>query len=175
MIGVVRLGSGSSQAYISVLISTNEPCSGQNHQGKCRRAAVSEPDPGLSRAYQAFSCYDVAGYRDSGLTPAQVQVIFSPGDTAGMSCRELGELILISKGTLTGVIDRLQAWGLDERISHSQDRRCTLIRRTPEGGEVFAVQFLRQVLYLKQCFDELGKKERKQAIAVLKKLQELFA
>lgn len=128
----------------------------------------------LVRAYHLLSRYDAAGYRDSGLTPTQADVIFNLGNTAGMSFRELGELTLISKGTLTGVVDRLQVRGLLERVSHRHDRRCTLVRLTPQGEEVFAAQFPRHVKYLKQRFDKLGKKERKQAIAILKRLQELF-
>ena len=128
----------------------------------------------LVRTYQAFSLYDAAGYQGVDLTPPQADVIFTLGNTTGLSCREIGELTLITKGTLTGVIDRLVAKGLVERVSHAQDRRCTLVRLTPDGEQVFATQFPRQVQYLKQRFDKLGKKERKEAIAVLTKLRALF-
>lgn len=129
----------------------------------------------LMRAYQAFALYDAAGYQDVDLTPPQASVIFSLGNnTRGLSCREIGELTLITKGTLTGVIDRLLAKGLVERVHHDRDRRCTLVKLTPAGKEVFAIQFPRQMQYLKQRFGRLGKKERKEAIAVLKKIRELF-
>lgn len=128
----------------------------------------------LGRAYQAYSRYDLAGYRDSGLTQPQAQVIFSLGNTRGLTSRELGELSLISKGTLTGVIDRLQARGLVERVAHDSDRRCTLIRLTPLGNQVYATWYPRWLQHLNQRFDFLGKKERKQAIAILKRLRELF-
>jgi MarR family 2-MHQ and catechol resistance regulon transcriptional repressor len=128
----------------------------------------------LVRAYQAFSLYDAAGYRDVELTPPQAEVIFSLGNTSGLSFRAIGDLTLITKGTLTGVIDRLVVKGLVERVPHVRDRRSTLVRLTPAGEQVFAIQFPRQMQHLKQCFGKLGKKERKEAIAVLKKLRELF-
>lgn len=128
----------------------------------------------LVRAYQAYALYDAAGYRDVDLTPPQAEVIFSLGNTPGRSCREIGELTLITKGTLTGVIDRLVAKGLVQRVHHARDRRCTLVKLTPVGEQVFAIQFPRQMQYLKQRFGRLGKKERKEAIAVLKKIRELF-
>jgi len=128
----------------------------------------------LVRAYQAFSLYDAAGYQGINLTPAQADVIFTLGNTQGLSFKQIGEQTLITKGTLTGVIDRLEAKYLVKRVSHDSDRRCTLVKLTPAGEAVFATQFPRQVAYLKQRFDKLGKKERKEAIAVLKKLRALF-
>lgn len=128
----------------------------------------------LVRAYQAFSLYDAAGYAGTGLTPAQADVIFTLGNTDGMSFKDIGELTLITKGTLTGVVDRLEAKGLVQRISHSEDRRCTLVRLTSAGEAIFAELFPQQVAFLKQRFDRLGKKELKEALAVLKKLRKLF-
>lgn len=128
----------------------------------------------LVRAYQAYSLYDAAGFQDADLTPPQAQVIFTLGNTPGLSCREIGESTLITKGTLTGVIDRLVAKGLVERVRHARDRRSTLVRLTPAGDQAFTIQFPRQMQHLKQRFGKLGKKERKEAVAVLKKLRELF-
>ena len=91
-----------------------------------------------------------------------------------MSFREIGELTLITKGTLTGVIDRLEAKHLVRRVSHDTDKRCTLVKLTPGGEAVFATHFPRQISYLKQRFDRLSKKERKEAVVVLKKLRALF-
>lgn len=128
----------------------------------------------LVRAYQAFSLYDAAGYQGKELTPSQADVIFTLGNTAGMSCKEIGELTLITKGTLTGIIDRLQAKSLVQRVSHETDRRSTVVKLTPAGEAVFAAQFPRQISYHKQRFDKLSKKERKAAIEALKRLREIF-
>lgn len=128
----------------------------------------------LVRAYQAFSLYDAAGFQGTDLTPAQADVIFTLGNTSGMSFKDIGELTLITKGTLTGVVDRLESKGLVQRLSHDADRRCTLVRLTPAGDAIFAELFPRHVSYIKQRFDKLGKKELKEAQAVLKKLRKLF-
>jgi MarR family 2-MHQ and catechol resistance regulon transcriptional repressor len=128
----------------------------------------------LVRAYQAFSRYDAAGYQNTDLTPAQADVIFTLGNTAGLSFKDIGEQTLITKGTLTGVIDRLEAKHLVRRVSHDSDQRCTIVQLTAGGEAVFVTQFPRQIAYLKQRFDKLSKKERKEAIAVLKKLRGLF-
>jgi DNA-binding MarR family transcriptional regulator len=66
----------------------------------------------LARAYQAFERFDAAGIREHGLTPPQADVIFTLGNTEGMTFKDLGEKTLITKGALTGVVDRLEAKGL---------------------------------------------------------------
>jgi len=128
----------------------------------------------LTRAYQAFTQYDAGGFHGIDLTSAQAAVIFALGNSDGLSFREIGEATQISKGTLTGVIDRLEAKHLVQRSAHQSDHRSTLVRLTAGGDVVYATQYPRHIAYLKQRFDGLSKKERKEATAVLKKLRQLF-
>lgn len=128
----------------------------------------------LVRAYQAFALFDAAGYRDSGLTVPQADVIFALGNTEGMTLGEIGEKTLITKGTLTGVVDRLEDKGLVVREECDADRRCTLARLTRKGKRVFEREFPRQIRYLKRRFDRLTATERKTALRSLQKLRAIF-
>ena len=47
-----------------------------------------------------------------------------------MTCRELGEKTLITKGTLTGVLDRMEARGLIRRGPSDADRRQVFVSLT---------------------------------------------
>lgn len=129
---------------------------------------------GLVRAYQAFTTFDVAGHRDNGLTPSQADVIFTLGNTEGLTFKEIGEHTLITKGTLTGVVDRLEQKGLVKRVSGHDDRRCTPVRLTAKGLKLFETVFPKQIAYLKTRFDRLSEHDRKQAIGLLKKIEDLF-
>lgn len=129
----------------------------------------------LVRAYQGFTSYDAQGYRDSGLTVSQADVIFTLGNTDGLTFREIGELTLITKGTLTGVVDRLQAKGLVSRHNDHEDGRCSVVRLTAKGVRVFEKEFPRQVKYIKQCFDKLSCQELDEIHAALKKLRQIFS
>jgi DNA-binding MarR family transcriptional regulator/cytochrome c556 len=71
--------------------------------------------------------------RALGLTPAQFDIVATLGNTPGLSFRELGERTLITKGTLTGVVDRLEARGLVERVASDHDRRSVTVRLTAAG------------------------------------------
>lgn len=130
----------------------------------------------LAAAYQAFSLYDAEGLRTSGsnLTPSQARVIFTIGDSEGMTCKDIGDITLITKGTLTGVIDRLEEKGLVERWSVEGDGRKTIVALTRRGEKVYESEFPRHIEFLKQKFDKLGARDRKQAITLLSKIKGLF-
>ncbi|HQT27400.1 MAG TPA: MarR family transcriptional regulator, partial [Burkholderiales bacterium] len=77
----------------------------------------------LARTYQAFTHYSAAHVRELGLTPPQFDVICTLGNTQGMPLCRLAEKTLITKGTLTGVLDRLEQKGLLKRIVPPENRR----------------------------------------------------
>jgi MarR family 2-MHQ and catechol resistance regulon transcriptional repressor len=130
----------------------------------------------LAGAYQAFSLYDAKGLRKSGsgLTPSQARVIFTIGGTEGMTCKDIGDITLITKGTLTGVIDRLEEKGLVERWSVEGDGRKTIVALTRRGQRIYEREFPRHVEFLKEKFGKLGAGDRKQATALLQKIRGLF-
>jgi len=76
-----------------------------------------------------------------GLTGPQFDVLAELGGTEGMTCAELGQATLITKGTLTGVLDRLEAKGLLERQSVEGDRRAIHVRLTTSGEALFRKAF----------------------------------
>ena len=130
----------------------------------------------LAAAYQAFSLYDAEGLRKSGsdLTPSQARVIFTLGNTDGMTCKDIGDITLITKGTLTGVVDRLEEKSLVERWSVEGDGRKTIVALTRRGERVFQKEYPRHIEFLKVKFDKLGAADRKQATKLLQKIRDLF-
>ncbi len=130
----------------------------------------------LSRAHQLFSLYDAEIHRLSGsdLTAPQAKVIFCLGNTDGMTCSDITDKTLITKGTLTGVIDRLEEKGLVQRWGDSDDGRRIIVDLTKEGEKVFKREYPRYVAQLKKRFDALGTRDRDQATALLTKIAALF-
>jgi DNA-binding MarR family transcriptional regulator len=130
----------------------------------------------LAAAYQAFSLYDAEGLRKSGsgLTPSQARVIFTIGGTDGMTCKAIGDITLITKGTLTGVIDRLEEKGLVERWSVEGDGRKTIVALTRRGERIYQREYPKHVEFLKAKFDGLGAGDRKKATQLLEKIRKLF-
>lgn len=127
------------------------------------------------RAYQAFTNYDEEHIRQLGLTCPQFDVISTLGNTPGMTMGQLAEKTLVTKGTLTGIIDRLEKKGLVQREVPPENRRCFVIVLTPEGERVFEEAFPAHILYLKQRFGHLSAAELEEIRAALQKLRHLFS
>ena len=95
----------------------------------------------MAECMQGFERFSGDFVRPYGLTPAQFDIIATLGNTAGMSYKELGEKTLITKGTLTGVIERLEQKNLVERVRSTDDKRSWLVRLTSSGEQAFAQVF----------------------------------
>lgn len=106
----------------------------------------------LAECFQAFERVSGRHVRELGLTPPQFDIVATLGRTPGMTFRRLGELTLITKGTLTGVVDRLETRGVVERVPSAADRRSTLVRLTPAGEALFERVFPLHIGYLRERF-----------------------
>lgn len=123
---------------------------------------------------QAFEAYSAADIRAMGLTPPQFDVIATLGNTPGMTSTELGEKTLITKGTLTGVVDRLAERGWVERMAHESDRRCQIVRLTKSGETLFARVFPKHMAHLAACFGEAQPADHARWQAALRELEQVF-
>ncbi len=128
----------------------------------------------LAQAYQAFSTYSDAHVRQLGLTSPQFDVIATLGNTSGMTMNLLAERTLVTKGTLTGIVDRLEQKGLVRREVPPENRRCFLIVLTPAGEEVFTRTFPIHIAHLKERFQHLTPEELQEIRSTLQKVRDLF-
>jgi DNA-binding MarR family transcriptional regulator len=126
----------------------------------------------LVRCYQAFERASDADIRRSGLTAPQFDVVVTLGNTAGLPFKELGSRTLITKGTLTGVVDRLEARGLVERMASTEDGRSTIVRLTTAGDRLFQQVFEPHLAFLAPAFESLSESGRRALESRLRQLRE---
>jgi len=142
------------------------------------KQAAQEPYLQLVRelvfAYQSFTRSGETYIRKLGLTPPQFDVIATLGNTKGFNFKVLGEKTLITKGTLTGVVDRLEEKGLVQRQMDQYDRRMFQVVLTQQGKEVFEKVFPAQILHFKERFQALTSEEHEAILTALQKLNKLF-
>ena len=113
----------------------------------------------LIRCTQAFERFSGAHVKKMGLTESQFDVIATLGNTQGMTCKALGERTLITKGTLTGVLDRMEARGLVSRRADAGDARRTHVALTHKGSVLFDDAFPAHMLHLQRAFDRVPAEE----------------
>jgi DNA-binding MarR family transcriptional regulator len=129
----------------------------------------------LVEAYLAFELIDNRHIKSLRLTPSQFDVIATLGDTDGLTCSELSARTLVTKGTLTGVLDRLVAKGFIRRDSMKDDRRCVKIRLTQKGNKMFRDTFAAHIAFIKPFFERaLSRKDVDVACALLIRLRDSF-
>lgn len=145
-----------------------------SEQNKPPKASFIPTMRELAATYQAFASYADAHIRKLGLTTCQFDVIATLGNTQGMTMTELAEKTLVTKGTLTGVIDRLERKNLVYRQVVESDRRSFLIVLTPEGEKMFDRVFPVHIAYLKERFERLDPSELELLRVLLARLRNAF-
>jgi DNA-binding MarR family transcriptional regulator len=128
----------------------------------------------LVRCYQAFESLASEHIRTLGVTPAQFDIIATLGNTPGMTFKQLGEKTLITKGTLTGVVDRLAARQLVRRIASPTDGRSQIVQLTPEGERMFEEIFPRHLDYIGQVLGNAGEADLAQIQDSLHRLRAML-
>ncbi len=128
----------------------------------------------LVRAYQSFSSYSETFVRQYDLTPAQFDVIATLGNTPGLSMGEIGERTLITKGTLTGVVDRLEKKNLVSREVPPENRRSVIVKLSEQGTAIFEQVFPAHVADIRTHLETLNPSEMELLQVLLQRFQELF-
>ena len=128
----------------------------------------------LVQAYQALEAHSAAHIKEMGLTMTQFDIVATLGNQPPMTCKELGEKTLISKGTMTGVLERLEAKGLIEKLMNDEDGRSYKIGLSKTGDKLFKKVFPEHVEHLGKAFRKLSKQELEQAVTVLKEVKAIF-
>lgn len=126
----------------------------------------------LAECMQLFEHRSAQNVRQHGLTHAQFDILATLGNTPGMTCKELGEKTLITKGTLTGVLDRMEEKGIIQRDRGNQDKRQMFIRLTTQGEAQFAEIFPQVVAHGKCRFDDYTEADYQELENALRKLKQ---
>src|SRR5438046_1328308 len=76
--------------------------------------------------------------RPLGVSPAGGLVLGLLRDNGPMSPSEIGERLIVTRSTVTGVLDSLERRGLVRRTPNPDDRRSIVVEITADGLDVLA-------------------------------------
>jgi DNA-binding MarR family transcriptional regulator len=93
--------------------------------------------------------------RALGLTPPQCDVLTTLTEREGVPQQELAERLYVTKGNISGLIDRLVASGLVERRTIAEDRRSHAIYLTAAGRRRAQEAIAMQREFVAQTFGQL--------------------
>ena len=103
---------------------------------KAVQPAATEPDRvwfRFMRLHQRMLMQMTARIRTLGLSIPQFDLLSTLTEQEGISQSELAERLYVTKGNVSGLVDRLVQAGLVERRAIAGDRRSYAMHLTPEG------------------------------------------
>lgn len=127
----------------------------------------------LARTQQVFLSFAATHVHTLDLTLPQYDIILALGlgQADGMTFKKLGEATIITKGTLTGIVDRLQEKGLVRRLPSATDGRSQLVALTAAGRELYAQSFPEHLAFINRIFADYAPDEIQQLEAALVRLR----
>jgi MarR family 2-MHQ and catechol resistance regulon transcriptional repressor len=98
-----------------------------------------------------------------------ILMLLRHGSPEGMQLHDLGELLLVSKANMTGLIDHLEEKDLVKRVMSTRDRRARFARITKKGeallDEVVPVHYQN----VKRLLNDLTNNDKQTLVKLLKK------
>jgi len=107
-----------------------------------------------------------------GLTLAQFDVLVQLQREEGITQQQLADRLLVTKGNVTGLIDRLEREKLVERRSDSEDRRSNLLYLTDSGSAQILQILPEHKTQLRTLMDILSREKQEQLLTLLQELEE---
>jgi MarR family transcriptional regulator, 2-MHQ and catechol-resistance regulon repressor len=108
----------------------------------------------------------------AGLSPAKWNALLMAryvGGEEGLAQNRLAELLIVSGGNVTGLIDGLEKMGLVERAARPGDRRVRVIRATPRGARLVEALWPGYLAVLVDFTSPLTGSQKHQAAALLER------
>ncbi len=91
-----------------------------------------------SRAVEAHAHKSIASLPICGSDFAVLEALLHKGP---LLVNAIGRKVLLTSGSITAAVDRLESQGLVERRAHPTDRRARVVHLTPEGKRLIAGVF----------------------------------
>src|SRR5690606_23378260 len=124
----------------------------------------------LSKAYKVVMERAVKDMKRNGLSAAEfsvLELLYHKGKTP---LQPIGDKILVTSGSITYTVDKLEKKGYLKRVECSEDRRVTYAEITAFGKELFDRIFPAHAEMVESLMDGLTSEEKQSAITLLKKL-----
>ena len=112
--------------------------------------------------------------REINLSIPQCDVLTTLMEREGVSQQDLAERLYVTKGNISGLIDRLATAGLVERRTLNGDRRTHAIHLTPEGRRLGQLGLATQRAFLADTLGRLNQEQLAQMDALFVQTSEIL-
>ena len=121
-----------------------------------------------ARAVEAYAGQSISKLQIGGSDFAVLEALLHKGP---LPVNAIGKKVLLTSGSITVAVDRLETKGLLERRAHGSDRRARIVHLTKEGRKLITSAYAEHAADMERLASaSLTKTERKTLIRLLKKI-----
>src|SRR5437016_3961148 len=125
----------------------------------------------LWKAARAVQAYAEKSISESEMCGSDFAVLEALLHKAPLLVNEIGKKVLLTSGSITVAVDRLEAKGLVERRAHGTDRRAKIVHLTKAGRKLITRLYADHAADMERLASaSLTRAERKTLIGLLKKI-----
>ena len=120
------------------------------------------------RAVEVYAQQSISELEIGGSDFAVLEALLHKGP---LPVNEIGKKVLLTSGSITVAVDRLETKGLVERRAHGTDRRARIVHLTKAGRKLITSAYAEHATDMEKLASEsLTTAERKTLIRLLKKI-----
>ena len=124
----------------------------------------------LWKAAKAVEKVDKASIAKTGLGLSDFAIMEALLHKGPLPINQIGEKVLLTSGSMTAAINRLEKVGLVKRVQDHSDGRYFYVHLTKPGRKVIKEAYRNHQLNLEKIAEMLTNEERKELVRLLKKI-----
>ena len=124
----------------------------------------------LWKAAKAIEKVDRASIADTGLQLGEFTIMEALLHKGPLPVNTIGEKVLLTSGSMTAAVNRLEKKGFVRRVRDLTDRRVFLVHLTDAGRETIETAYARHEKNREKIAGVLTGEERKELVRLLKKI-----
>jgi DNA-binding MarR family transcriptional regulator len=125
----------------------------------------------LARVYHKIQRRETAHLAKYNLTLAQFDVLAQLSANEGITQQRLADILLVTKGNVCGLVDRMSDQGWIERRADPEDRRSNLLYMTAKGKALADEVVPAHSVMLSEMMNALSQDDQRQLYAMLRHLE----
>ena len=124
----------------------------------------------LWKAAKAVEKVDKASIGQTGLGLSEFAIMEALLHKGPLPINQIGQKVLLTSGSMTAAINRMENRGLVKRIQDPSDARCYYVHLTKEGRGAIKDAYAKHEVNLEKIASVLSGKERSELVRLLKKI-----
>lgn len=124
----------------------------------------------LWKAAKAVEKVDRESIDQTGLGLSDFTILEALLHKGPLTINQIGQKVLLTSGSMTAAVNRLERKGLVKRIQDASDGRCFYVRLTKRGRKVINDAFYMHQQNLEKIAEVLTREERTELVRLLRKL-----